>query len=173
LSAEVLIAGDPSHKWWIQAALGYLPDDVLAEEAANLTVIGLGGIGACRLPPQYREREVILISDWVFPPAATSEGDDSGRFCILTILHEIAHAVCRHKSPRLDQLSVEEIQGQEAEADTLATQWFNTHVEESGNKYMLPVSPTKIRDLVERFGPLCSEIETFKRDWHSGKREKT
>jgi hypothetical protein len=168
LTEEVLIDGDPSHQWWIRVALEYMPEDVLAEEGPNLAIIGLGGIGGCRLPRQYREREVILISDWLFPPAGHSEGDDTGRFFIVTLLHEIAHAVCRHRSPRLDQLSAEENQTQEEEADAMAVQWFNRHVEQSSNDFMLPISVAEFREVVERFEPLFGEIKEFKAKWHTG-----
>ena len=36
------------------------------------------------------------------------------------LLHEIAHALCRHRSPTRDKLTQEEFQAQEDEADNLA-----------------------------------------------------
>ena len=168
MNGEVLIEGDPSHERWIQIALEYVPEEVLANEGGNLAIIGLGGIGGCRLPAQYRQREIVLLSDWVFPPAGHSEGDDTGRFFVITLLHEIAHAVCRHKSPRLDQLSPDDSQAQEDEADRIAVQWFNRRVELSGNEFMTPTDATEFREIVERLEPLFADIEDFKAQWHSG-----
>jgi len=39
-------------------------------------------------------------------------------------LHEIAHAIKKHKSPKFDGLTEEQNQAQEEEADNLAFMWF-------------------------------------------------
>ena len=166
MSSKVLIDGDPSHARWIKIALEYLPEEILRDEGGNLAIIGIGGIGACRLPQHYRDREIVLLSDWVFPPAGHSEGDETGQFFIVTLLHEIAHAVCRHKSPSLDKLSPEENQAQEAEADSLAIDWFNRHVEVRNNKYLKPMQTPKFRAIVDRYANLSDEIKEFKETWH-------
>jgi Zn-dependent peptidase ImmA (M78 family) len=44
-------------------------------------------------------------------------------------LHEVAHAIRKHKSPRFDNLTEQENQAQEDEAHTIATEWFNERVE--------------------------------------------
>ena len=162
----MLIDGDPSHTRWVEIALGYLPEEILKEEGANLAIIGVGCIGGCRLPQAYRQREIVLLSDWVFPPAGRSEGHAAGQFFIITLLHEIAHAVRRHKSPSLDKLTPEETHAQEDEAESLAISWFNRHVELSSNKYLKAVQTAEFREIVDRYATLCSDIEKFKGDWH-------
>jgi len=166
LSSEVLIDGDQSHIRWIEIALGYLPEETLRTEGANLAIIGIGSIGGCRLPQQYRQREIVLLSDWIFPPAGNSEGDKAGQFFIITLLHEIAHAVFRHKSPLLDKLTPEELQAQEDEADSMAIGWFNSHVEHRDNKYLKAISTEEFRKIVDWYKDLYDEIEKFKVNWH-------
>ena len=163
----ILIDGDPSHEHWIHIALEYVPSEVQKSEFENLAIIGLGRVGGCRLPKRYREREVVLLSDWVFPPAGQSEGDDSGRFFIVTLLHEIVHAVRKHKSPRLDSLSHSQIQDQEAEADEVAVNWFNLYVNASSNRFMKSISVAEFREIVDRYANIPDAIEEFKSNWHS------
>jgi hypothetical protein len=166
LSDKVIIDGDSSHARWIQIALDYLPDDIMEQIEGNLVIIGVGDIGGCRLPEHYREREIVLLSDWVFPPLDQSEGDETGQFFIITLLHEIAHALCRHKSITRDKLSQEEFQAQEDEVDNLAIDWFNRHVEQRDNKYLKIMEATEFREIVDRYSNLSSEIKVFKYDWH-------
>ncbi len=168
MNADILVDGDPSHKWWIKTALEYLPEEVLSKEGNKLAIIGVGGIGGCRLPDHYREREIILLSDWIFPPGVKSEGDEEAKFFIVTLLHEIAHAICRHKSPKLDKLSDKEFKAQEDEADEMAIDWYNTHVTEKGNEFLSPMQVSTFRELVDRFSKLYDAIGNFKGDWHEG-----
>lgn len=166
LTCEVLIDGERSHHRWIEIALAYIPNEVLGETASNLAIVSLGSIGACRLPDQYRQRELVLISDWMFPPAGDSEGDDTGRFFIVSVLHEIAHAICRHKSPLLDELAPEESRAQEDEADALAIRWFNQCVQRHGNEHMKPIERDEFRTLVDRYAKLSDYLEECKVRWH-------
>ncbi len=166
MSSDVLIGGDQSHMRWVEIALRYLPEETLKEEGANLAIIGVGCYGGCRLPQQYRQREIVLLSDWVFPPAGHSEGDAAGQFFIITLLHEIAHAVRRHKSPLFDKLTSEVIQAQEDEADSLAIGWFNRHVELRNNKYLKAIQTAEFHEIVDQYATLCSDIEEFQVKWH-------
>ncbi len=166
MDTNILIDGDESHARWVEIALGYLPEDVVKKEGANLAIIGVGCIGGCRLPQHYRKREIILLSDWIFPPGGMSEGDTVGQFFIITLLHEIAHAVCRHKSPKFDKLTPEENQAQEDEADSLALDWFNRHVELRDDEYLNAIQANEFRETVERYAALCGDIEKYKVGWH-------
>jgi len=166
LKSEILISGDQSQAWWINIALEYLPKDILRVEGPNLAIVGVGDFGGYRLPKQYREREIILLSEWIFPPSAHSEADDSGKCFIVTVLHEIAHAVYRHKSPNLDNLSSEEDKTQENEADNIAIDWYNSHVESQDNDYLTSIEVSTFRELVDRFSKLYEEIAKYKWTWH-------
>lgn len=166
LTSGVLIDSDPAQRRWIEIAFNYLPEGALKGMQAELAVIAIGRLGACRLPDQYRERELVLIADWLFPSAGNSEGDDTGRLFIFTLLHEIAHAVCRHKSPLLDKLSPETNQAQEDEADQLAVAWFNQHIGKQENEYLKTMRRDEFRHIIDRFSKLFDEMEGFKMGWH-------
>ena len=166
MTSNILIDSSSSQRRWIEIALEYLPQDVKADEKCSLSIIALGDMGACRLPPSYREREVIFLSDWLFPPPGVSEADDAGIFFITTVLHEIAHAFCRHKSPSLDALSSDQIQSQEDEADKIAVTWFNSYIDEANNQYLEKIEETRLRELVEQFAVLYNMFEKSKESWH-------
>jgi len=55
-------------------------------------------------------------------------------------LHEVVHAVKRHRSPLYDSLTQAEEAVQEREADDLAFEWFNVHIAALGNPYLLPLT---------------------------------
>ncbi len=171
MSSDVLISGDVSHATWINIALGYLPEEILKDEGANLAIIGLGRIGGCQVPEQYRQRELVLLSDWIFPPPGHSEGDESGQFFIVTLLHEIAHAIRRHKSPALDELTFEEEQSQQEEADSLAISWYNHEIKLRNDQFLKAIQTTEFREIVERYANLCDEIEKFKFAWHQDRKK--
>ena len=166
MSAEVIIDGDGNQGRWIRTALDYLPEDIMEQMKGNLVILGVGATGGCRLPDHYREREIVLFSDWVFPPSDDPEGDEAGQFFIIALLHEIAHAVCRHKSPAWDKLSQEEIQAQEDEADSLAIDWFNRHIEQGDNEDPKTMKATEYREIVDRYSNLYVEMSVFKENWH-------
>ncbi len=166
MNSEILISGDQTQSWWINTALKYLPEEIMRDEGRNLVIVGVGDFGGCRLPKQYREREIILLSEWIFPPPGHSEEEESGKCFIITLLHEIAHAVNKHKSPSLDKLSTDEKRDQENEADNIAIDWYNSHVRSLDNDYLTSLEVSTFRELVERFGKLCGAIEKYKWDWH-------
>lgn len=166
LNSGILISGDPSQLFWNKKALEYLPKDVKKRESKNLTIVGVGELGGCRLPKHYREREIILLSDWIFPPPSHSEGDETGKFLIITLLHEIAHAVLRHKSPKNDKLSPEEDEYQETEADSTAIDWYNQHIESIDNEYLTRIEAATYRELVKIFSKLYFAIGQYKWNWH-------
>jgi hypothetical protein len=135
---------------WVEIALGYLPHEVLDEHKEGLVFIALGECDACRLAPQYREREIILLADHVFPDPGAAVDHTTARYFIFAVLHEVAHAIRKHRSPRFDDLSKEENEAQEREADDLAYQWFNVHVKRQNNPYLLPLSADEVRMAQER-----------------------
>jgi hypothetical protein len=143
----------------MEIALSYLPESVFLELDGNLAVLAVGSVGACRLTDQYRERELVIISDWLFPPSGDTEAEDTGRFFIVSLLHEVAHALSRHRSPKLDGLSAEECRAQEDEADLLAIDWFNHHVTSREHPDLRIVEGDEFREMVERFAALLDHLE--------------
>jgi len=146
-----------SRNRWVEIALGYLPYEVLEKHKEGLVFIALSECDACRLAPQYREREVILLSDRIFPSAGVAEDHPTARYFIFAVLHEVAHAIRQHRSPRFDSLSKEENEAQELEADDLAYRWFNQHVKEVDNPFLLPLSPPEVHEAQERNQKLMQE----------------
>ena len=135
---------------WVEIALGYLPYEVLDEQKESFVFIALGECDACRLAPQYREREIILLSDQVFPDPGVAVDHSTARYFIFAVLHEVAHALQKHRSPRFDALSKEENEVQEREADELAYQWFNDHVKRQDHPHLLPLSADEVRMVQKR-----------------------
>ncbi|MEW6427638.1 MAG: hypothetical protein AB1568_06340 [Thermodesulfobacteriota bacterium] len=135
------------HNQWVQNALHYyLPPEVLDEYKEKLVFISTAHIDACRVARQYCEkREVIILSERILPKPGMSESHTAVRYFIFCVLHEIAHAVKNHKSPKFDKLSPEEFELQEKEADTIAMQWFNEGIEKRNNKFLKPLTMEEVK----------------------------
>lgn len=136
---------------WVQIALEYLPPEVLDENKEKLLFISTAERDACRVARHYCEsREIILLSDRIFPKQGANGGQPEVRYFIFTVLHEVAHAIKKHKSPKFDNLSEQENQSQEEEADAIALEWFNEHVEELNNPYIKPITIAEIDEMREK-----------------------
>ena len=131
---------------WVEIALGYLPYEVLDENKENLAFISMAHRDGTRLARVICEtREVIVLSEHVLPKGGVDEGQSDVRYFIYVVLHEVAHAVKKHRSPEYDFLTKEEFETQEREADDLAFKWFNDHVAELGNKYLTAITQEEIQ----------------------------
>ena len=119
------------HNRWLEIALEYLPKDLIENTQEELLFTSTSTRDACRVARYYcKNREIILISERILPGLNVQyQTDPKARYFIYAVLHEIAHAIRKHKSPSLDDLSLEESEKQEEEADELAMKWFNDHVE--------------------------------------------
>lgn len=155
----------PSRDHWVQMALEYLPDDVLEKHEEELVFIALGGQPAMRIAPQYRVREIVFLSDHIFPTSCSSPVDQPGRDFIFAVLHEAAHAIKRHGTRKFDGLSHEEALAQEAEADQFATHWFNQHVKKNDDQRLLPLSPSEIKEGKERRRRQVDALERSQKSW--------
>jgi hypothetical protein len=118
------------HNRWLEIALGYLPEDLLKNEKINLLFTSTATQDACRVARNYcNTREIILVSERILPSTNIHhQTDPKARYFIYVVLHEVAHAVRKHRSPLFDNLSKEECENQEKEANDLAMTWFNDHV---------------------------------------------
>jgi len=85
------------------------------------------------------------LSERILPKQHVNEGQPEVRYFIYVVLHEVAHAIKKHKSPKLDKLTREEYQAQEDEADRLALEWFNHHIEDIGNPYLKPLTEEDVK----------------------------
>ena len=149
-----------SHNWWLELALKYLPQDIFDQNKERFLFTSTANRDACRLARHYcQTREVILLSERILPGQhVKDEMDPKARYFIYVVLHEVAHAIKNHKSPKFDQLSKEENEAQEKEADELAMTWFNEHVTKRNNEYLHHITDKEIetaqainRELMENF----------------------
>jgi hypothetical protein len=144
---------------WVEIALGYLPVEVLDENKENLVFISTAQMDACRVARHYCEnREIILLSDRILPKRGADEGQSEVRYFIFTVLHEIVHAIKKHKSPKFDDLSEAQYQAQEEEADNLAFRWFNQHINELNNKYLPPLTTDEVEEVEQKNKELMDKL---------------
>ena len=103
-------------------------------------------VDGCRVARHYCEnREVILLSERILPKEHVNERQSEVRYFIYVVLHEVAHAIKKHKSPKFDKLNHDEKQAQEDEADRLALEWFNQHIEYLGNPHLKPLTNEDVK----------------------------
>jgi len=140
------------HNRWLETALKYLPDDLVENDKGELLFTSTATRDACRIARHYcQTREIILISERILPcKNISSETDSKARYFIYVVLHEVAHAIKKHKSPLLDGLTKEESETQEKEADDLAIKWFNDHVSKRNNEHLRPITKKEIKEMKEK-----------------------
>jgi Zn-dependent peptidase ImmA (M78 family) len=128
---------------WVERALRYLPIVVFDKHKENLAFISTSE--ACRIARDYCEkREIILLADRIFPKGVASEAQPEVRYFIFAVLHEVAHAIKKHKSQKFDNLSEQENQAQEHEADAIAINWFNECIKDRNNPFSRPITVNEI-----------------------------
>ena len=134
------------HNWWLELALKYLPEDVFDQNKERFLFTSTATRDACRVARHYcQTREIILLSERILPSKyVRNETDPKARYFIYVVLHEVAHAIRQHKSPKFDNLKNDEYEAQEKEADELAMTWFNEHVAKRNNIYLLPITKQEI-----------------------------
>jgi hypothetical protein len=111
----------------VENALRYLPEDVFEQYKEKLAFIST--TEACRISRHYCEtREIILFAPGIFPKGI-SHNEPEARYFIFTVLHEVVHAIKKHKAKKFDKLTDQEIQAQENEADAIAIKWYNEYLE--------------------------------------------
>jgi hypothetical protein len=155
---RMLDCGD-RHNQWVQNALEYLPRDVLDEHKGRLAFIAMAQRDGIRLARVLCEtREVIILAEHILPKARAHEGHPEVRYFIYVVLHEIAHAIKRHRSPLYDSLTCQQIEDQEAEADTLALTWFNDHIEGLANPDLPPLTCEEVDEAKSKSRTLMKEL---------------
>lgn len=137
---NMLVCGN-RYNDWVEAALRYLPAEILDTYKEDLVFLSTTQMDACRVARRYCEsREIIILSERILPKKGAHSSQPKVRYFIFVVLHEIAHAIMKHKSPKFDKLSVAQNRTQEQEADMLSFNWFNTHIEESNDGYSRPLT---------------------------------
>ncbi len=137
----------PNYNYWVEHALRCLPTDILWNYKDKLAFIGTGAMDACRVAPALRkDREIIVLSERIFPPKGAVEDNPKVRYFIFVVFHEIAHVVKNHRSPLLDNLTTEDNEAQEKEADEFAISWFNAYIKERNNPCLKSITPDEIAE---------------------------
>jgi hypothetical protein len=132
---------------WVEHALRYLPVEVFAKNKEDLTFIST--TEACRISRHYCEtREIIILADRIFPKGVSHDQPEA-RYFIFSVLHEVAHAIKKHKSKKFDNLSDQEEQAQEDEADAIAIKWYDEYIERN-NFCMEPITIEEINDIRQK-----------------------
>lgn len=93
----------------------------------------------------YEGFEIIVISEFVIPRKWKTEDDWAKKYFNYVVLHEVAHALLQHKSPR--NLTKEQNDEQENDADELAMSWFNEYL---SSKEMEVYSDTELEKAQQR-----------------------
>jgi hypothetical protein len=144
---------------WVQHALKYLPEEIFNEHKESLAFVSTANKDACRLARHLCEnREIILLSERILPKQNAIENLSEVRYFIFVVLHEVAHAIKKHKSPIFDNLTDEEIKAQEDEADKIALDWFNQHIEERNNPNLKPLTREEIEAEQEKNQELMKKL---------------
>lgn len=81
---------------------------------------------------QYEGFEIIVFSEFVIPRNWKTEDEWSKKYFNYVVLHEVAHALLKHKSPKT--MTIGQSTAQENEADELAMSWFNEYLSSKGMK---------------------------------------
>lgn len=126
----MLYCGSRSYNSIARNALAYIPDNIKSWMVNNIGITVLNS-DAFRLAHKIKDcKEVIVLSPWVFSyiPPGSSVDDDEYKYFIFCVLHEIAHAYCKHLPP--DELSNKENDLQESEANQMAIDWYNSHLKQ-------------------------------------------
>jgi hypothetical protein len=122
---------------WAQVALSYIPEGVLDDYAGHTTFMSMARADASRVARQYREGEIVVLSERIVPPEHADEGQEDVRYFIFAVLHEMVHVLSNHRPPNL--ITAAENDAQEEEADRQALDWFNGYVAERANPYLVPL----------------------------------
>ena len=134
---------DSQHNKWVETSLHYLPDEVFEEIEGKVAFTNLAS-DACRLGSKVcKNEEIIIFSPWILPDAFFTETDKVARYFIFCVLHEIAHVYLKHDSP--NELTPDDNQNQENEADNLAMEWFNKYAINNASKGLNTITIEEIR----------------------------
>ena len=114
--------------FWISHALDdCIPDDVWDEHGDQLVFVSTTESDGRRLGQAFTAgKHIIVLSERVIPHGRLTEGHPRVRYLYFVVLHEVAHAVRDHRPP--NEITPEQNQAQEDEANALAFEWFNGYL---------------------------------------------
>jgi|ERR1700733_13633725 len=134
----------PDSNQWLEHTLTYcLPHEVLELWQDRIAYISTELRDAFRINKTLREsRELIFLSEHIIPPRGMNEADPIVRYFMFVCLHETVHAIKQHRPP--NEITLEENEAQEAEADQLALRWINYYLKERNHPDMPPMTEEEI-----------------------------
>lgn len=104
-----------------------IPDDVWEAHGDQLAFVSTTDSDGRRLSRAFAEgKHIIVLSERVIPHGALAEDHPRVRYLYFVVLHEVAHVVRDHRPP--NEITPEENQAQEDEANALAFEWFNGYL---------------------------------------------
>lgn len=120
--------------YWVGHALdSCVPDDVWEKHGDTLAFVSTTESDGKRLTRKFAEgKHVIVLSERVIPHGPLAEDHPAVRYLYFVVLHETAHAICNHQPP--NEISREQNDAQEKEADDLAFGWFNSYLATQADK---------------------------------------
>jgi hypothetical protein len=111
----------------------------------SLAFISTGESDGCRVARALCEnREIIVLSERILPRKGVNEADPEVRYFTFVVLHEVAHAYLKHRSPMFDGITPEENAAQETKADALALRWYNEFVTGKAKPYLPELNAEEI-----------------------------
>ena len=130
--------------YWGQYALRCLPQDVWDEWQDKFAFVSLAGSDGRRLTRSFCEnRDIIILSERIVPKDCADEGSPAVRYFVFVVLHEAAHAICRHRPP--NEISPEEDAVQEAEANSFAFRTFNDFLTKRNHPDLLAFTEEELK----------------------------
>ena len=114
--------------FWIGHVLDdCIPDDVWNEHGDQLVLVSTTESDGRRLGRALTEgKHIIVLSERVIPYGRLTEDHPRVRYLYFVVLHEVAYAVRDHRPP--NEITPEQNQAQEDEANALAFEWFNGYL---------------------------------------------
>ena len=134
----------PDSNYWLEHTLKHcLPYEVLEQWQDRIAFISAEQRDAFRINKALREsRELIFLSEHIAPAPGMNEADPVVRYFMFVCLHETIHAVKQHRPP--NEITPQENEAQESEADRLALQWINDYLKQRNHPDMPPLTQEEI-----------------------------
>lgn len=152
---KMLQCSPDSNHWLEHALTNCLPYEMLEEWQDRIAYISAEQRDAFRINKALREsRELVFLSEHIAPSPGMNEADPIVRYFMFVCLHETVHAIKQHRPP--NEITPEENEGQEAEADRLALQWINNYLKERNHPDMLLMTREEIERAQDRNRDLMS-----------------
>ena len=147
------------YTFWVEKALEFLPEEILHLLKDKIAFFSTAQRDGCRIARQICEKmEIILLSERILPKKRATGDQRKVRYFIFAVLHEIVHVLKEHRSPLYDNLTQEEADADEKEADDLALSWYNEFYEKRNNRYFKLLTINEIDEIRGENKKLMKEL---------------